>query len=275
MAVIGGGIIGLSIARELEKRGLEAEVFDQGPVAREASWAGAGMLAPNDEAFPNLEWSRLAREALAVYPDWVASLERESAQPIDFRHYGRDAVVDPRDVCRALRANLTIREGARIDRADSVRARAVVVAAGAWSGQIEGLPPALPVKGWLIAYDMPPGSLPGILRRGHTYVLQRSSGLTIVGSTEQRVGFDRSADPVALADLERRGAELWPELRGRRPADAWCGFRPATPSGVPEHGRLAGTNVWLAYGHYRNGILLAPVVGRLIADDIVTSLRTG
>jgi glycine/D-amino acid oxidase-like deaminating enzyme len=133
----------------------------------------------------------------------------------------------------------------------------------------------VPVKGWLVAYDMPPGSLSGILRHEHTYVLQRSSGLTIVGSTEERVGFDRSPDPDALADLERRGAELWPELRGRRRADAWCGFRPATPSGVPEHGRIAGTNVWLAYGHYRNGILLAPVVARRLAEDIATSLRTG
>lgn len=275
VAVIGGGIIGLSIAYELLKRGADVEVFDQGPAAREASWAGAGMLAPDDEVFPNARWTRLAHEALAAYPGWVAELEQNTGARIDFRVYGRDAAVDPRDVCRALRAGLTVREGVRIARIDPAMARTVVVAAGAWSGQIEGLPPAEPVKGWLIAYDMPPGSLSGILRRGHTYILQRSSGLTIVGSTEQRVGFDRSADPGALADLERRGGELWPELRGRRPVDAWCGFRPATPSGIPEHGRIAGTNVWLAYGHYRNGILLAPVVGRKIADEVITSLRTG
>jgi glycine/D-amino acid oxidase-like deaminating enzyme len=272
--VVGGGIIGLSVARELQQRGFAVEVFDQGPAAREASWAGAGMLAPEAETFPNAEWARRAREALAVYPGWIAALERESAAAIDFRQYGRDASVDPRDVCRALRRNLTVREGVRIGRVDPALARAIVIAAGAWSGQIDGLPPAIPVKGWLLAYDMPPGSLPGILRSGHTYILQRSNGLTIVGSTEQRAGFDRSADPEALRDLERRGQQLWPELRGRRPADAWCGFRPATPSGVPEHGRVAGTNVWLAYGHYRNGILLAPVVARSIAEDIATSLRT-
>lgn len=275
MAVVGGGIIGLSIANELQKRGFEVEVLDRGPAAREASWAGAGMLSPDDETFPNPEWTRLAREALAAYPAWVASLQRESALPIDFHDFGRDAAVDPRDICRALGAKLTIREGVKIDRIDRAMARAIVIAAGAWSGEIEGLPPTVPVKGWLIAYDMPPGSLTRILRRGHTYILQRSSGLTIVGSTEQRVGFDRSPDPEALADLERRGAELWPELRDRRRADAWCGFRPATPSGVPEHGRVAGTNVWLAYGHYRNGILLAPAVGQRIAGDIATSLQTG
>lgn len=232
------------------------------------------MLAPDTEAFPNPAWARRARAALATYPAWVASLEGESGSPIDYHDYGRDAAVDPRDICRALRSNLTIREGVKVGRIQPGMARAIVVAAGAWSGQVEGLPPTVPVKGWLIAYDMPPGSLHGILRREHTYILQRSSGLTIVGSTEQRVGFDRSPDPDALADLERRGAKLWSELNGRRPVDAWCGFRPATPTGIPEHGRIAGTNVWLAYGHYRNGILLAPVVARDIAGDIATSLRT-
>jgi glycine/D-amino acid oxidase-like deaminating enzyme len=274
-AVIGGGIIGLSIARELQARGLDVVVFEKGQAAREASWAGAGMLAPDAETFPDAQWERLARDALTIYPGWVDMLRRESGLSIDFHAYPGDATVDPRDVCRALRSNLRIEEGVEVSKLDSAVARSIVVAAGAWSGQIEGLPPTLPVKGWLLAYDMPPGSLNGILRRGHTYILQRSTGLTIVGSTEQRIGFDRSADPDAIQDLKRRGADLWPELAGRRPSDAWCGFRPATPSGVPEHGRLPGTNVWLAYGHFRNGILLAPVVAKQIAGEVITSLRTG
>jgi glycine/D-amino acid oxidase-like deaminating enzyme len=273
VAVIGAGIIGLSIARELRRLGLDVTLFEKGESAKEASWAGAGMLAPEAETLPNAQWTQWAREALGAYPGWIDDLRRESGLPIDFQSYGDDAAVDPRDVCRALRGGLRIHEGAAVTKLDPGMARVIVVAAGAWSGGIDALPPALPVKGWLVAYDMPPGSLKRILRRGHTYVLQRSNGLTIVGSTEQRIGFDRSADSAALEDLEHRGAGLWPELSGRRYADAWCGFRPATPSGIPEHGRIPGTNVWLAYGHYRNGILLAPVVARRTALDIVTSLR--
>lgn len=274
VAVIGGGIIGLSIARELQKQDANVRVFEKGETAREASWAGAGMLAPDTEAFPNEWWRRWAREALAVYPAWVAELERESGVPIDFQQFEHDASVDPRDVCRALRQGLAITEDSAVTEIAPSMAKAIVVAAGAWSGDIPGLPKSIPVKGWLVAYEMPAGSLPCILRQHHTYILQRASGLTIVGSTEQRVGFDRSDDPGAIADIVRRGSALWRELEGRRPVDAWCGFRPATPSGLPEHGRLPNSNVWLAYGHYRNGILLAPVVARDLAAEITASFRT-
>ncbi len=288
--MVGGGIIGLSIARELKARGLDVVVFEKGRTASEASWAGAGMLAPGGEKFPGAAWASRARLALDEYPAWIRSLESESGLTIDFKVTGArelregawvestgDAIVDPRDVCRALAANLRVEEGCEIRELDPQLARSFVVAAGAWSGSIAGAPPAVPVKGWLIAYDMPPHSLPSILRQGcgHTYILQRSSGLTLVGSTEERVGFDRSADPGAVAALMARGEALWPELQGRTPVDAWCGFRPATPSGLPEHGRLPGANVWLCYGHYRNGILLAPVAARLIADDLVTTLKKG
>jgi glycine/D-amino acid oxidase-like deaminating enzyme len=288
VVVIGAGIIGLAIARELRRRGLQVIVYERGKAGMEASWAGAGMLAPHGESFPDQYWTGLAFQALELYEPWVRQLEAESGISIDYLACGtrefqdsgvvefpREAVVDPRDVCRALLTGLDIREGVEIRALDAKSARAVIVACGAWSGLIPGLPPAIPVKGWLIAYDMPPGSLGSVLREGHTYILQRSNGLTIVGSTEQRIGFDRAYDAAAISDLERRGAALWPALAERRPVDAWCGFRPATPNGIPEVRRLPDTPFWLAYGHYRNGILLAPVTARLIADEVISSLETG
>ncbi len=286
--VVGAGIIGLSVARYLQSHGFDVVVVDQGKAASEASWAGAGMLAPYGEALPNQYWSSLAHQSLNQYPSWVAQLSALSGESIDFQICGSErieqgavtsfpdeAVVDPRDVCRALQYGLDIREGVHITAVSDSDARAVVVAAGAWSGGIAGLPATVPVKGWLIAYDMPPGSLGPIRRSGHTYLLQRTGGLTIAGSTEEYVGFDRSFDPEAVADLERRASALWPELAGKRPVDVWCGFRPGTPTGIPEVGRLPGTRIWLAYGHYRNGILLAPVTAELIGQSIIASFETG
>lgn len=285
--VIGAGIVGLSIARELRKAGLNVVVLERGSAGREASWAGAGMLSPHGEKLPDAFWAAKAHEALTRYPTWVCELEAETGRKIDYRASGSveydsagtktefpdEAIVDPRDIVAALRQNLEIREGTEVREIDPKAAKTIIVAAGAWSGSFRGLPPSVPVRGHLISYDMPPGSLIPILRRGHTYILQRSNGLTIVGSTEENVGFDRTLDREALVDLEKRGVALWPELAGKRPVDAWCGFRPATPSGLPEVGQISGTNVWRAYGHFRNGILLAEVTARIIAEDIGKKLN--
>lgn len=106
-----------------------------------------------------------------------------------------------------------------------------------------------------------------MLRRGHCYVLQRSNGFTIVGSTEQDIGFDRTIDPAICENLHRQGAELFPALRNAKPCARWIGFRPFAPDG-PHLSRIDGTNIWLAYGHFRNGILLAPLTARRVADEI-------
>lgn len=246
------------------------------------------MLAPHGESLPGPFWTAKAFEALDRYPSWIRDLEAESGKRIDYllcgsveygpngqRECPNEAIVDPREIMAALRQGQNIREGVEVTEIDQQSARSIVISAGAWSGGISGMPPSLPVRGHLIAYDMPPGSLGPFRRRASTYILQRSSGLTVVGSTEEQVGFDRTLDREALTDLERRGAALWPELEGLRPVEAWCGFRPATPSGMPEVGRIPGTNIWRAYGHFRNGILLAPVTGELVAREIIESLRSG
>jgi glycine oxidase len=194
--------------------------------------------------------------------------------------YPQDAFVDPTDVLRALlraceRRNVRIAERQPISEIESADYRAVVVAAGAWSTQIRvrhrgepvTLPAVKPIKGHLIGFQLSPGALGAMVRRGHIYVLQRSNGFTIAGSNEEDAGFDREVDYAICEDLQRHGAELFPALANATPCARWIGFRPFSPDG-PHISRVDATNVWLAYGHFRNGILLAPLTARRVADGI-------
>ena len=122
--------------------------------------------------------------------------------------YPDDSSVDPRDVVAALRLVLErlgvdIVENSPTAEVESGGMQALVIAAGAWSsslrvlynGRAVALPEAFPVKGHLLGYRMQAGSLDTILRRGHTYILQRSNGFTIAGSNEEDAGFERHVDP--------------------------------------------------------------------------------
>src|SRR3981081_1003965 len=86
--VIGAGIIGLSIAWRLAQSGRRVTVIDAGKVGAEASWAGAGMLAPGGEVTERTEWSEFALHSLRLYPDFIAELERESGCSIDYQRTG-------------------------------------------------------------------------------------------------------------------------------------------------------------------------------------------
>lgn len=206
--------------------------------------------------------------------------------------YPNDALVDPVQVMCALRRVLEqlgveLLEHRRVQgilpKKNSVTVdtehgpvvgRHAVLAAGAWSGGItvQGYQQAasFPVKGHLTGYDLPAGSLGPILRREHTYILQRSNGFTVAGSTAERVGFDHEIDLEKVEDIRRRAEALYPRLAGVTPSRTWVGLRPATSALVPEIGRLPDSNLWLAYGHYRNGILLAPGTARKLASSIST-----
>ncbi|MBL8178224.1 MAG: glycine oxidase ThiO [Bryobacterales bacterium] len=205
--------------------------------------------------------------------------------------YPAEGQVDPRTVMAALRiacgrAGATVIEGEPVvalewDRASLYasmgsgkvrKARCGVLAAGAWASQLgKYLPPVYPVKGHLIGYPMDPGSLPHVLRYHHTYVVQRQSGYTIAGTNEERSGYDRAVNPDACLEIAARARKLW-SLLPERPADTWIGFRPGVDSEGPHLGRWKDSPLWLAYGHYRNGILLAPATAERLSLHILASL---
>jgi glycine oxidase len=136
------------------------------------------------------------------------------------------------------------------------------------------LPRSFPVKGHLLGYRLPAGSLGTTVRHDHTYVFQRSDGFTIAGSSTEDVGYDRSIDPKIVSEIAARAAALVPTLASLEPESAWIGFRPAADT-APHIGRLASSRLWLAYGHYRNGLLLAPATSDQICQEIGAALTAG
>ena len=153
----------------------------------------------------------------------------------------------------------------------------VVVAGGAWSGfiSVEGvpaLPKSEPVRGHLLGYRQPEQTCNTILRHDHTYLLQRASGLLIVGASAERVGFERAIDKEAAAELEKQAIRMMPHLSETSPTEVWNGFRPG--SDQLHVGAWHSTRLYLAYGHYRNGILLAPGTAQSLAGDISANLQT-
>lgn len=214
----------------------------------------------------------------------------EQISPTEF-FYPDDGWVNPVDVISALRIALaghrdvTIREHKTIREieparagviVDGVHARIAVIAAGAWSShvQIPGitLPAAYPVKGHLLGYQLPAGSIARIHRGGHSYVLQRSNGFTVVGASQEDAGFDKAVDVKIAARVRNGGEALLPILRQYDPVSVWTGLRPGADR--PLFHRLQDTNVWLAYGHFRNGILSAPATAERLAGEITAALSS-
>ncbi len=305
--IIGGGIVGCSIAWRAAQKGFRVKVVDAGRIGGESSWAGAGMLAPGGEVEgDDSPWARWSVESLALYPAFCEELTVESGVAIDFavtgaREYGdlaalqkraekqrligipssvendhlaypADAVVNPRDVVAAAR-EACVRRGVEFVENAGVSGVPVfdgwvVLTAGAWSSQLLPEAPAtFPVKGHLLGYWMDPGTLGPIYRRGHHYILQRQSGFVIAGSTTECVGFDRTVDPGAVEALHRETKLVVGDALPDSPSESWIGFRPGA-HGDPVVRREAGRRLWLAYGHYRNGILNAPVTARMVVGGL-------
>ncbi|MEP6963022.1 MAG: FAD-dependent oxidoreductase, partial [Acidobacteriota bacterium] len=212
----------------------------------------------------------------AAVPEGVNAVLRE-----DGLFYPDEALVDPVALWRSLRS-AGEKLGVKVDhqQVPEVETRghaAVVIAAGAWSGSLAvtqggkpvALAPSEPVKGHLIGFQMRPGLLGPFVRKNQTYVLQRSDGLVIAGATEEHVGFDTSVQSSVCDELHRRAADVVPELAAAEPVRRWIGFRPGPehPEG-PVMRRVNDTNIWMAYGHYRNGILLTPLTASRIANEI-------
>ena len=263
---------------------------------------GALDLAYSQEELEALEARVAAQSVLGIEskpltPKYVSTfwprIRRDNL--VGARFYPGDALVNPREViaalevacrsagvsilphCPVLRVDVSGRIPTVVSK-DAVRTcRGVVIAAGTWSDSIEvegvsELPACEPIKGHLIAYQQPEQTCNTIVRHGHAYVLQRASGLLIAGSTLERVGFDRSILPGIAADLARQAGYVLPHLVETSPTETWIGFRPAS-NGL-QIGPWNAPGLYLAYGHYRNGILLAPATARRLVAEINANLRT-
>lgn len=232
-----------------------------------------------------------AREARATEPMLTPAIKSALFAP-------REAQVDNRALGRALArafarsggtlvANETVlRVESRSGRASGVctpfrifEGDAVVLAAGAWSGQIEGIPPEAkppvrPVKGEMLALVSPTNDAPPERPVwGNDVYLTPRAGCLLVGATHEDAGFDSRLTKQAEDWLSDRALALMPGLRAWRIVEHWAGLRPASPDGLPILGPSAMERLFIASGQHRNGILFAPAVAEILTDLVLGRRR--
>jgi glycine oxidase len=300
MLAPGGEICERSIWLDLALDGLRlypeyvAELEEASGYSIDYQRKGAVEVALTDDELATLETRASAQGRLGIPSEPVnpADFGVSGPEVLGGRFFPNDALVNPREIVRALRVVCApmVWEGVRASRIESsgngvrvetsagqLDAPHAVLAAGAWSSSIEIRvdgqswkgPEAYPVRGHLFSCELPTGMLNPIVRHGHTYLVQRQSGLALVGATSEEVGFDRTVDAETVEHLRDEAARLIPAYRRAEIVERWTGFRPATRDAVPAIGRAGDSRLWLAYGHYRNGILMAPPTAARIVERIL------
>ncbi|HSC77733.1 MAG TPA: glycine oxidase ThiO [Candidatus Acidoferrales bacterium] len=161
--------------------------------------------------------------------------------------------------------------GVRTATGETLAAGAVVNAAGCWASQLDRQrTPTRPIRGQMLALRGPEGSgLRHVVRSPRGYILPRKDGRFVIGSTSEDVGYDKNLTPTGLRQLLAAAIELVPSVASLPFADAWAGLRPDSPDHLPILGATDIENYFAATGHYRNGILLAPITAELVGDVIL------
>ncbi|MBV9390096.1 MAG: glycine oxidase ThiO [Chroococcidiopsidaceae cyanobacterium CP_BM_ER_R8_30] len=252
-----------------------------------------GILAPvysqeprhshgNGEAVQ--EW--LDREAINLYQPGLGS------EVVGGWWYPEDAQVDNRALARILwtaaqSLGVDIKEGVAVEAIQQQQRHVVgiqtkeegvlqathyVLAAGAWCHEILPLP-VHPRKGQMLSLRVPNNIYSGLQRvlfGPGIYIVPRRDQRIIIGATSEDVGFTPHNTPSGIQVLLERAIRLYPQLQHYPIQELWWGFRPVTPDELPILGASPCRNLTLATGHYRNGILLAPITATLIADSILT-----
>jgi glycine oxidase len=328
--IIGGGIIGLSLARELRKGGASVLVVERGEPGRESSYAAGGMLVNCGDETP-VTLQPLATASADMYPEFARELEDESGEKVDLRsqgtllflsdHGGKPisgaaplpaslAELEPalqssgrtpvflkeRSVCpralvhAAVRAarhrGIDISSGTRVVSIDVAAGRVtgvttdrtfyrggtVVNCAGAWAAEIELSPmPTRPVKGQMVCFAMPSRNLlRHVVRSPEIYLIPRSDGRLLAGATVEEAGYDKRTVPETIQRLRRAAISMLPALAEARVLEDWAGLRPGTPDNLPILGTTSVPGYFVATGHFRDGILLAPVTAQALAELIAT-----
>lgn len=357
--VVGGGIIGVSLAFELCRRGQSVLVLDRQQPGREASWAAAGTISPAPDP-ESLGIAALGCESYRLYPEFAAAIEKASGKSAGFHPNGAmELFFDPdgeteRDrrveeiqnhgiaaetisldeakvrepaIGPATRAALWIRDEAYLDprvithvalaaaskvgaevRGDvevvsvlveqgrcngvlgasaenlsarkpglrvgeKIAAHNVVIAAGWRSGEIGGVEPyapTIPVRGQMVALGTVPGAPRTILRCDLGYMAPREDGRTVVGSTLERGTAEKHTTPAGVQQILSAGLMMAPALANATILETWAGVRPDSPDHLPIIGPANAEGLFIATGHYRNGMLLAPVTAKYLAEWIAT-----
>jgi glycine oxidase len=240
-----------------EEQGLNVEWLT-GEEAREiepfvAPRLSAAVYAPSDHQVDNRLLLDALREAFVAEG---GTLHEET--PV--------AAVDPDKQAPAVMTEA----GTRVEGTD------VVVAAGVWSRDLDGLtpdaqPPVRPVKGQMIQLQRKrPFDLQHVIRGPEAYLAPKSSGRIVVGATSEEMGFDTTVTAGGLYDLLEGAWEVVPGIYDLPVDDTWAGLRPASRDHAPLVGRTAAPGVIMATGHYRHGILLTPVTAEEVADLVRT-----
>jgi glycine oxidase len=345
--VIGGGLIGCSIALRLAQAGLRVTVLERSAPGAEASSAAAGMLSPQSEGIEPGPFFELCMASRRMYPKFTREVEALSGLKVDYRRDGTllvatcarerreleelvrahqamglsltalrgkalrsvvpglsrgidrglflagDHSVDNEKLSAAAavacaRLGVRIISGAtvtrlveksgRIARAEWRNERGVtkrisagtfVIAAGCWSAAVVrplGIDlPMRPCHGQMMEFEAP-RPLPLVVRAGHTYLVPRSENRIVVGTTSEYAGFEKKVTAAGLNSLLTGALRILPEMQDSKFLRAWAGLRPDTADHLPILGRGRIPNLIFATGHFRNGILLAPITAQIVRD---------
>lgn len=348
-------MIGLSVARALARKQVGSVLLvERGELGREASFAAAGMLAPQAEANVYDAFFQLCCRSRDRYPTFAAQLLEETGLDVELDQTGTiycaftehdrkeiekrfewqrdlglpveqltprqarelepnlsetvlaglkfpgDTQVENRQLLRALIAaneklevkscTRTIVESLRIEAGKIagvstskgfVGTRNVVIASGAWSSLIKTgtAAPQIriePVRGQMICFVAQPALARHVIYSPRGYLVPRRDGRLLAGSTTEEAGFAKEVTAHGLESIRDHAREIAPSVAGLELVDSWAGLRPRAADELPVLGKTVETEgLFFATGHYRNGILLAPLTGELIAaliaDNVVAA----
>jgi glycine oxidase ThiO len=331
--IIGGGIIGLATAIALSQKGAKVTVVERDLCGRGATWAAAGMLAPEAERLEGdlLEFGIRSRE---MYPQWIANLMRLSGQDCGYwccgmiapvleesdrqvisqhpkyinreesrkRQSGlgedilgslwlpEDGQVNNRKLTQALLTTARslsikilegttvyqiVRDQKRVTHLDTsagkLQSDRYVLATGAWTRSLLPLP-IKPIKGQMLSVFDGDRKLQRVIYAPSCYIVPRQDGTIVIGATVEDNGFSHGNTASGIAQLLNRAIAVYPAIADMQITETWWGFRPHAPNEVPLLGKSDYENLILATGHYRNGILFAPITAKLITDFMVDGI---
>lgn len=279
-----------------------AELLEESGVDVCLDQTGTLYLAFDEEDLEEIEkrfaWQRAAdlpieklsrEEVLALEPNVSEKVLGALRFPLDWQ-------IENRELIRALVAslqkqNVWLQSAAKVEKIlfengnvagvaigeGEIRAQNVIVAAGAWTRFLAEMPFDLPleslikpVRGQMLSFAYQEKPLRHVIYSHRGYVVPRCDNRVLIGATVEDAGFDKSITGKGLLSLLEAGQEIAPQLNGLAVSEIWAGLRPASADNLPVIGEFPeNSGLYFATGHYRNGILLAPLTARVIADKII------